>query len=524
MRQNAVARRTFLQFLSAAAGAFAAGGPVSALASALGSTAFGPPVPFSFDALAARARRRAGEVYGRPQAAHRPILERIDYDAHWRIRYRMDANLTPAAQSAPVQMFHLGRYFQTPVRIFVCADGEAREALYRNALFEMPGDSPAHALPDDAGFAGFRVMRPDGQPDWVSFLGASYFRADGPFMQYGLSARGIAIDTGLARAEEFPEFVEFWLAPPEDPADDMTVYGLLDGPSVTGAYRFGLRRGDAATGHRTSVSASLFFRSGVERFGVAPLTGMYWFSERRREGARDWRPEIHDVDGLAIATGAGERIWRGLRNPKGGMTSSFFDDNPKGFGLIQRDRSFENYQDDGAFYDKRPSAWVEPKGAWGRGAVQLIELPTGDETFDNIVAYWTPERQPAAGDAPTFDYVVHWTDRDPPAGDIARVAATYQGAGGAPGQPPRPGTGKLVIDFDGAALAGLDRDSGVEAMVSASNGAILEPVAARPVVGTSRWRLSFDFEHHGPNPVDIRAYLARNGAALTETWLGLAEV
>lgn len=515
-------RRQFLKTLAVlglSPGAVLAGGAASAA-----PVVFGPPQPFDFDRLTERAEERAAAPYVAPETADPKLLEPIDFDAHWRIRFRRTAALSPAGPGAPVQMFALGRYFQTPVRLFVVSDGEGREALYRQSYFDMPEDSPARALPDDVGFAGFRVMRPGHRPDWVSFLGASYFRADGPFDQYGLSARGICIDTGLSRPEEFPAFVEYWLTPAEDPNDDMTVYGLLDGPSVAGAYRFDLRRGGMREGHRTAVTARLFFRSAVERFGVAPLTSMHWYGEGSRRSATDWRPEVHDTDGLAIATGAGERIWRPLRNPRHGVTSSYLDENPAGFGLVQRDRSFENYQDDGAFYDRRPSAWITPADDWGRGAVQLVELPTGDETSDNIVAYWTPETQPRGGDSFDYSYAIDWTDRDPPAGTIGRVTATYQGAGGHPGLPPKPGVGKIVVDFDGPMLRSLTALSAVEAVVEARNGEVLEPVAARPVVGAGRWRLSFDFTQHGQEPVEFRAYLRRNGSALTETWIALAEV
>ncbi len=512
-------RRGVLQSLAGVA-ALAAVGPSRARAD--GMTVRGPAEPFDFDVLTARARRAAAAPYQPHVSANADFLSKIDYDAHWRIRFRDAASLSPAGPAAPVQLFFPGRYFQTPVKIHLVERGQAQEVRYSRDYFDMPADSPAQALPEDLGFAGFRIMRPGLRPDWMSFLGASYFRTDGPEGQYGLSARGIAIDTGLDRAEEFPSFTAFWLAAPEDPDDDLTAYAMLDGPSVTGAYRFGLRRGGKGEGHRTTVAARLFFRNGVERLGIAPLTGMYWYSERDRSGANDWRPEIHDSDGLALATGAGERIWRPLFNPERVTTSSFFDDDPRGFGLIQRDRRFENYQDDGAFYHRRPSAWITPLGDWGRGAVQLVEIPTRDETFDNIVAYWTPHSQPAAGAALTYDYAIDWIARDPMLGRAAAVVATYQGHGGAPGQPIPPGVDKIVIDFAGPSLRGLDVADGVEPIVEARGGAVLEPIAARPVVGADRWRLSFDFQMAGPEPVELRAYLRKDGQALTETWLAQA--
>ena len=484
-------------------------------------SASGQPGNFTFEDLVARARKAATRPFLPAVVPAPDLIEKVDYSAHWQIRFREDENLYPGGPDTPVQLFHPGRYFPEPVQIHLRDEsGVSSEIMFGEDLFSMPPDSPAHDLPQGFGFAGFRVMRPDMGPDWVSFLGASYFRTDGPAGQYGLSARGIAIDTGLNKPEEFPRFTAFWLGPPEAEREDMSVWAELDGPSITGAYRFGLvRDAEGGDGHVTRVSAHLFMRDDVQTLGIAPLTSMYWYSERDRIIGADWRPEIHDSDGLALATGTGERIWRPLNNPTVISTSSFLDENPAGFGLVQRDRAFENYQDDGVFYDRRPSAWVRPTGDWGRGSVQLVQIPTGDETFDNIVAYWVPERPARRGDSFRFDYDIEWRARDPTPSAVASVVATRQGQGGMPGQPVPDGVGKMVIDFDGPMLAGLDSDSGVEAVVEATNGEIVDPVGAYRVLGTTKWRLAFDFMQSGLGPVSLRAYLRHGGRALTETWL-----
>lgn len=490
-----------------------------------GSARSGAAQKVTFEDLVARAQRGAADAFVPAPTPASDVMERINYAAHWKIRFRDSETLYPAGDAVPVQLFHMGRYFPNPVRIHLRdGDGTAHEVRFRHDLFAMPPDSPARALPDDVGFAGFRVMRPGLEPDWVSFLGASYFRTDGPEGQYGLSARGIAVNTGLDRPEEFPRFTAFWIGPPERDDEDVSVWAELDGPSVTGAYRFGLVRNAGGEGNLTRVSARIFLRRDVERLGIAPLTSMYWYSERDRIIGKDWRPEIHDSDGLALETGTGERLWRPLNNPPRVTTSSFFDENPRGFGLVQRDRRFENYQDDGVFYNRRPSAWITPAGDWGRGAVQLVEIPTGDETFDNIVAYWVPEAPARAGDALRFDYDIAWRARDPQPESVARVVATRQGQGGVAGDPVPEGVGKMVIDFDGPALSGLDRESGVEPVIEARNGKVHAPVGAYPVVGTKLWRLAFDFSQDGAAPVSFRAYLRRNGEALTETWIADAWV
>jgi glucans biosynthesis protein len=473
---------------------------------------------FRFADLVEEARRAAGRDYRPPAVPSPDVLDRIDYDAHWRIQYR-DGRSVRLGEDVSAQFFHLGRYAREPVAIHLLRDGAAQPFDYDPALFSMPEDSPARALGEGAGFAGLRLMRPDLGPDWLSFLGASYFRSDGPQRQYGLSARGLAIDTGLNRPEEFPRFSAFWLGPGERDGEDAVIYARLESPSVEGAYRFGARR-EAGDGQRCDVSCRLFFREGVERLGVAPLTSMYWYSETNRWSSPDWRPEVHDSDGLALETGAGERLWRPLRNPDAVTTTSFVDRNPRGFGLIQRDRDFDNYLDDGVFYDRRPSAWIAPRGDWGAGAVQLVEIPTGDEVFDNVVAYWTPERQPAAGDARAFDYALHWRARDPAPTSLARVTATHVGWGGVPGNERPVGVYKYVVSFEGPALEAAGER--VDFDLQAHGGGVTAAYVHRVVDG-SGWRLVFDLTGADRTPVELRAYLKQGDSALSETWTMLAD-
>ncbi|MBL3570711.1 glucan biosynthesis protein D [Rhodovulum sulfidophilum] len=483
---------------------------------ALSGPVLAAPAAFSYDVLAARAAALAAQPYVPTPVHQADVLEKIDYDEHWKIRFRPEASLMLGG--TPAQFFHLGTYFRQPVKIFLVEDGAAREVVYNTDYFDMPEDSPAHALKPDAGFAGFRLMRPDMKSDWISFLGAAYFRSDGALKQYGLSARGIALNTGMSVPEEFPRFTEFYLEPAGD--GRTVVNALMDGPSVAGAYRMVLRD-RPGQGQVMDITAKLFFRAPVERLGIAPLTSMFWYSESNRFQSADWRPEVHDTDGLMIETGSGEHIWRPLNNPDRVVTSSYFDRDIKGFGLIQRDRDFDNYQDDGVFYDKRPAVWVEPTSPWGAGAVQLIEIPTDDEIFDNIVAFWNPETAPQAGDEMDFSYRLHWTATPPVEMKLAHTVATRIGNGGVPGQPRPENQIKVVVDFEGPALDGLTRKDGILPEVSAPEGVELINPYVLPVVGTDRWRMVFDLKAPpGTGTVDLRAYLARDGKPLTETWLG----
>jgi glucans biosynthesis protein len=479
-------------------------------------TPLGPARPFSFDRLRAGAQTLARRPPRPPPTLPADLADALDYDAFGQIIYRPQAALwSDQPGDCGVRFFPIGRPAPVRVTMHVVVDGEAREILYSPALFDMPASSPVRRLGAAAGFAGFRVMNADRQTDWLAFLGASYFRSADPFNQYGLSARGLAIDTASPSPEEFPAFTAFWLE--RGPGDLPIIYALLEGPSVTGAYRIAHER--SAAGLVQDIAADLNFRKTPERLGLAPLTSMYWYGQTDRTPADDWRPQIHDSDGLSIWTGAGERVWRPLGNPPHVITNVFQDHSPRGFGLMQRDRRFEDYQDDGVFFEKRPSAWVEPVGDWGEGSVQLVEIPTSRETDDNIVAFWTPAALPKAGQSAALRYKLHWTDEEPTPVGVAKVVATRSGLAGRPGQPVPPGRRKLVVDFAGGQLSGATRDSGVTAEVSSSLGKPIDP-ACYPVAGVAdRWRLMFDLEVRAGMTIDLRAYLRRGGEALTETWI-----
>lgn len=524
-------RRTLLVSTTASAALAAFGITPTALAA--NRLKLGEARPFSYDALIQQARTMATQPYAAPQTAPAEILARIDYEAHGKIRFKTEnALFSDGPGQFPVTFFHLGTFFRAPVRMHVIepAQGKAapvtREIVYDESYFDMPADSPARKLPRGSGFAGFRFQEsrlgdqkalPWKKNDWVAFLGASYFRAIGDLYQYGLSARGIAIDVAEAgKPEEFPAFTHFWFDTPSGKGDTVTVYALLDGPSVTGAYRFVMQRGKNVI---MDVDCAVFLRKDVARLGLAPLTSMNWYSESYKQTGVDWRPEVHDSDGLALWNGAGERIWRPLNNPPRTMASSFADENPRGFGLMQRDRLFDHYQD-GVHYERRPSLWVEPRDGWGAGAVQLIEIPTDDEIHDNIVAMWVPKAPAKAGNDYRIRYRLHWQSDEPGQIPLARVVATRLGNGGQPGQPRPQGVRKFVVEFKGPTLEKIPFGTKPEAVLTASRGTfsyVFTEAVPNGVPG--HWRAQFDLTADGKDPVDVRLFLRLDGKPLSETWL-----
>jgi glucans biosynthesis protein len=505
--------------------------PVRALAAAP-ALKLGRPSSFSFSKLTSKARALARRPYAPVAPLPSAILDPIDYAALGHVRYDPECALFAKGPGQfPVTFFTLGRFFRTPVRMHALERSgghmRAREIIYEPGCFTMPADSPAHALPEGAGFAGFRFQEsrsgdqqalPWQTNDWVAFLGASYFRAIGELYQYGISARGVAIDVADSDGpEEFPNFTDFYFEPPADGDDHVVVHALLQGPSLSGAYRFVMQRAKAVV---MDVEVHIFLRSPVERLGLAPLTSMYWYSETAKPAGLEWRPEVHDSDGLALWTGTGERIWRPLNAPSGVGVSAFADKGPRGFGLFQRDRSFDHYLD-GVRYERRPSLWVEPLGDWGEGSVQLIELPTNTETSDNVVVCWVPKANAVAGNSYHLRYRLHWTADEPFPPNRAVCVATRLGRGGQPGQATADHAVKFVVEFLGGALSSLPYGVKPEAVLSAPNGTFSDVFTeAVPDGVPGHWRAQFDFaQAAGSDPTELRLYLRLDGQTLTETWL-----
>ena len=476
--------------------------------------------PFDYASLKGQARALASAEYRPPQHLAPDFLRALTYDQYQAIRFRRDRALWAQDDGQfRLEFFHCGRGFKEPVDVYEVVDGVARPIRYSPDMFDLAGSGiDPRKLPADLSFAGLRIhTSTNWDEDVAVFLGASYFRARGSdCRQFGLSARGLAIDTA-EDVEEFPRFVSYWIERPARASRTLVFYALLDSVSATGAYRFALTPGAPQA---IDVDAAVYPRKAIRRLGIAPLTSMYQCGENDRRLANDWRPEIHDSDGLAMCTGAGEWIWRPLTNPGALRISSYLDEHPRGFGLLQRDRNFEHYQDDGVWYDNRPSAWVETKGEWPKGAIQLVELTAPNETFDNIVAFWNPAAPPQPGDELLYGYRMYWGARLPSAPPLAQTVATRTGLGGVVGQKRRSFSWRFAVDFAGGELSAFAKSPEVEPVVTVSRGTIEVP-SARPLQSINGCRAMFDIKPPDDSltPIDIRMFLRHRKQPLTETWI-----
>lgn len=481
-------------------------GATRPLPDAVGTASFGP------DTVAEMARTLAQQPYRPPSTDLPAALTRIGYDQYRDYRYKPTRALW-REQGLPfqAQFFHRGFLHKDRVDIYTVQGGQAAPYVYSPDMFTY-GQSPAPNV-RDLGFAGFRLHAPINRADHfdeiAAFLGASYFRAVAKGQAYGLSARGLALNTGDPEPEEFPVFKAFWLQTPAPGADAVVVHALLDSPSAAAAFRFSIKPGTETV---FDVDMRLYPRVALAHAGIAPLTSMFDFDASDRVGVDDYRPAVHDSDGLALLNGRGEQVWRPLQNPKAVQMSAFQDDNPRGFGLMQRKRAFSDYLDLEAGYQKRPSLWVEPIGDWGQGAVTLVEIPTADEYHDNIVAFWRPKQAFAAGREYRFRYRLHWCMDHAWQRDLAVVGSTRIG------KAPKAGTRLVVIELSGGRLDKLPADAKVQVDALASKGALRNPVAYRNSE-TGHWRMSFEVDAAGQSDVELRARLKDGNGPLSETWL-----
>jgi glucans biosynthesis protein len=477
---------------------------------------------FGFDDVAKLAKDSSEKSYVAPAAKLPADLASFDYDRYRDIRFKPEQALW-RKEGLPfeVMFYHLGFGQKLPVLINEVAADKVRRIPFDPAEFDYGANKPGTDW-GDLGFAGFRIHYPLNQAGYKDelavFMGASYLRVVGKNQHYGLSARGLAIDTVGGKGEEFPRFTQFWIERPAVNATSLTLYALLDSPRAAGAYQFTLHPGDETV---TDVKARVFLRAPVANFEIAALTSMYQHGENEPSND-DFRPEVHDSDGLMISAADGEWLWRPLQRVNGRLVTSFKLKDPKGFGLMQRDHSFSNYEDAEARYERRPSAWVEPLGTWGSGRVELMQFPTPHESDDNVVAYWVPEQAPAPRQPFDFAYRVHWQGEKQQRPPNGWATQSRRGRGATP---LAKGEYQYVVDFDGPSLSSLAAGANLDADVTVgSAGRLVERNAYRnPANGG--WRMTMRIKRtSSTQPIELRAFLKQGNNALTETWTTLIPI
>lgn len=514
--------------------AFLAGG------TALCSTAFaargegaGPPRLVSRERFGPETVREMARDLASRRFEPRPALpeawQDFGYDAYRRVWFDPARAVWGRSDLAfEMDLLLPGLYGWRPVEVDLVRKGIALRLAFDTDLYVNAEQLPPVGPEDDLGFSGLRLRHVYPGELWerefAVFQGASYFRAVGATQTYGLSARGLALGTGDAEGEEFPDFVRFWVEEPAPGDDAVTLHALLDSPSVTGAWRIRMTPGPACV---MDVDCTIFPRVELGHVGIAPLTSMFLYDLTSADRFGDFRPAVHDSDGLLALNGAGEMLWRPLLNPSALEITSLVDDNPRGFGLMQRARRLSDFADLEARYERRPSLWIAPDGDWGPGAVRLVEIPSDREIYDNIVAYWRPRDPIPAGEERRYAYRMTWGDEArpgaaPPRPDVAPVLESYIG------RDFERRAVQVAIDF--GPQPALDRPTQGEpsppewvpadvlARVTSAQASVSPPILQRNPE-TQGTRLAFTFDPGEASVVDLRAEMFRDDAAVTEVWL-----
>jgi glucans biosynthesis protein len=479
---------------------------------------------FGFANVEDLARARADKPYAAAAVKLPAAIARLSYEQYQTIRFRRADALWRNQSLYEVQFFHRGFNFDRRVAISEIVDGAAHVVPYNPTWFDFgkvvrqPGK-----LPRDLGYAGFRIHYPLHTPGYkdelIVFLGASFFRVLGRNQDYGATARGLAINTASKGGEEFPWFTDFWLVRPTDPEQrTLTLYALLDSESIAGAYQFKVRPGSIT---QVEVSSTLYPRRNIQKLGIAPLTSMFLFgSDPSGHRFDDYRPQVHDSDGFMAQTGTGEWLWRPLTNPRELRIDRYMDQQPHGFGLVQRDRNFADYQDPVARFQRRPSYWIQPLGDWGKGGAELVEIPTDEAIHDNIALYWVPEQPVTAGNELKFSYLLSAHSDSPmwPPGARARATSITPATASEQHDLARSDVRRVIIDFAGGDLDGLDATQPLKALLTV-NGGTTENVTVERLTDDGVWRVSFlVVPSHPHDTVDMHCFLQLYGESLSETW------
>jgi glucans biosynthesis protein len=474
--------------------------------------ALGAPKAFHPSLVADMARAAAKQPY-KPLANDLPdALRNLSYEKYVAIRAKpnaifwADENLGFA-----IEPLHRGFIFSSPVTLNLVSQEQSRPVIYDTAPFDF-GKVPVPAHVGDLGFSGFHVLVPrDGQglAEIAAFQGASFFRAIAQSQRFGTMARALSIKVADQRGEEFPAFRSFWIEQPNLATDALVIHAFIDSESMTGAYRFTLHPGEATI---IDTECTLFARAKVDNFGIAAMSATVVSDAIDHRRSDDTRLTVADIDGLQMATGHGEWLWRAVSNRDTLQISTFVDENPRGFGFIQRDRAFHDYQDDDQHWELRPSLWIEPIGDWGSGGVELIEIPSDSEANDNIIAYWRPHQTLSPGSETSFAYRQFWCWNPPERPELAVVTDTRSGRGS------NPRRRRFLVEFQGETLADAQQSAAAKPIFSATPGSVIS-VTPYPAPNLKSYRVLFEIDPGNEAASELRLVLEAAGKPLTETWL-----
>lgn len=474
---------------------------------------------FNFQNVVEQAKALAAKPYEPPTPIPK-FMQALSFNEYQNIRFNPDKSLWRENKSKfQVMLVSPGLHYAHSVTVNVIDGQDVHPLAYRKDYFIFTDPDLEKRVPPDLGFAGFKLTypltKPEVQNQFLVFAGASYFRGVGTENAWGTSARGIAVNTGLPSGEEFPSFIAYWLVRPSPNDRTMVFYGLLDGKSLSGAYKFIVTPGDTTA---LKVKAVLFLRHPIDLLGIAPLTSMFFYGDNTGRPTGEWRRQVHDSDGLLIHNGASDEwLWRPLINPRTLQMDYFQTNNIRGFGLMQRDTQHSDYEDLGARYERRPSIWVEPSSDWGKGNVVLVQIPSPNETNDNIVAFWAPIEK-VSKTAIHLNYTVSFGDPNIANEPEGKAINTFVGNGNLIGGGNVAGTYRVILDFNGGPLDQLLPSAAVTGSVTGQEGTKVIEQFVEYNEPLHSWRLSILAKPAKDKPLVLRAYLSKENKALTETW------
>ncbi|HEX3493868.1 MAG TPA: glucan biosynthesis protein D [Methylocella sp.] len=473
--------------------------------------ALGEPSPFDPNMVTDAARILSEQPFKSLSADIPEVFRDLGYEQYAAIRQRPGTAIwAPDNTGFAIEPLHLGFIFRTTMEINLVAEGKARRVIYDPALFDF-GKLAVPKNLGDIGFSGFRVLAQgqDGFSGLAIFQGASFFRAVAPGQTLGTMARAMSIKTADPRGEEFPAFRTVWIERPTRAAGALVMHALIGSESVTGAYHFTLRPGEATI---IDTECALFARGVVDNLGLATMSATHLSGPIDERRSDDLRPSVSEVTGLQILTGKGEWLWRPVANRDTLQISTFVDENPRGFGFLQRDRNFDHYQDDDQHFETRPSLWIEPIGDWSAGGVQLIEVPSESENNENIIGYWKPKKPLAAGSETFFAYRQFWCWNPPEPPPLAIVTQSRSGRSSSPKRR------RFMVEFSGESL-GLPQNAGaLKPDLNASPGSI---TAVRTFTSADKksCRILFELDPGSEAFSELRLVMEAAGKPVSETWL-----